>query len=816
MPLHLPKVRGDLEYFDQEVEGETVVVVRDPIRGTYFRYNPLQAAMLRSLDGVRSLDEMVAALSREFDVEIPRIAAERFIAHARKQMLLDVASYQVPEARAARKVLQALRKHGLRLRSPADDAAGPEVASAEAALFMGGMRQLQAGHPARALDYFCAVLEINPDNQRAQMLAGVIQTAYIKALSRSTSDFPTLILFNPTRLLRLLDRTIGKLIFHRLAWLALLGLVGLAIYCYSITPYPDLHVGALDITVAVVLTLVHFFLHELAHGFACHHYGGAVNEIGVIFFYYIRPAPYCDTSSSYLFKDRRQQVGVQVAGAILSLVFCCALFVLLAVLHPSLPIYQAGQLILWVSVVLTFLDFIPFAKFDGYYALCDHLGIPNLRERSFQLLKAWVGRHLLGLATTEEPVSPGKRRLFFGFAVLSLAFTAAWIYQSVVRLLAPIVERFRGVGLVLSVVILAYLLRGTLFYPVGRLVRLAIRERRRIFTLRRTLALVAVAAALVAPWLIPTAVRVDADFVLVPRQRVEVRAQTGGFLDRVLVHEGDAVVAGQALAVLRNPDLDLALVVAEAELARVDAQLAELRRGARPEAMALARRQLAMAQATEAQHVRRADVAARLADSGLGIDAAPVVGAAAVSRSLASAAGWQLASLEAGARPEDIAAAEAQRTRLAAQLDHARAERALLTIRSPIDGVVATKHLEDRRYARLDRGDRFAEIHDVGAFVAEVPLSASSPLGELAAGDEIVLRPVGAPGEAIHCAVARLRDTVHAPGEIVAVTTPFATPVGRAGMVGHARLYGRRHSLAYAKLYLPLERVFRVELWSLL
>ena len=350
MPLHLPKVRSDLEYFDQEVEGESVVVVRDPIRGTYFRYNPLQAAMLRSLDGVRSIDQMVAALSEEFEVEIPRIAAERFVAHARKQMLLDVASYEVPEARAAKKVLQALRKQGVRLRNP--DEPAPEVASAEGALFMGGMRQLQAGHPAKALDY-----------RRAQMLANLIQTAYIKALSRSTSDFPTIILFNPTRLLRFLDRTIGKLVFHRLAWLALLGLVGLAIYCYSITPYPDLHVGAVEVVVAIVLTLAHFVLHELAHGFACHHYGGAVTEIGVIFFYYIRPAPYCDTSSSYLFKDRRQQVGVQVAGAILSVVFCCLLFVLLAVLHPSLPIYQAGQLILWISVILTFFDFIPFAKF---------------------------------------------------------------------------------------------------------------------------------------------------------------------------------------------------------------------------------------------------------------------------------------------------------------------------------------------------------------------------------------------------------------------------------------------------------------------
>ncbi|MEO7735705.1 MAG: HlyD family secretion protein, partial [Kofleriaceae bacterium] len=166
--------------------------------------------------------------------------------------------------------------------------------------------------------------------------------------------------------------------------------------------------------------------------------------------------------------------------------------------------------------------------------------------------------------------------------------------------------------------------------------------------------------------------------------------------------------------------------------------------------------------------------------------------------------------------------AEATRTRLAAQLAHARAEHELLTLRSPIAGVVASKHLEDRRFARIARGDPFAEIQDVSAFVAEIRLPQGAPLGELAAGDEIELRALAAPGEHMRCTIARIRGAVTVsgpsaePGEIVAVTTPFATAAGRTGMVGHARLYGRRRSLAYAKLYLPLQRVFRVELWGMM
>src|SRR5262245_12893924 len=98
------------------MEGEDVVVVHDPIRGTYFKYNALQAAMLRSLDGKRTIEEMVARLSEEFEVEIPETAGERFITHARKQMLLDIACYGVSEARAHKLVVKALHKRGFKFR----------------------------------------------------------------------------------------------------------------------------------------------------------------------------------------------------------------------------------------------------------------------------------------------------------------------------------------------------------------------------------------------------------------------------------------------------------------------------------------------------------------------------------------------------------------------------------------------------------------------------------------------------------------------------------------------------------------------------
>ena len=52
MASAVPKTR-DLEYFDKVIEGEEVVVVHDPVRNTWYRFNLLQAAMLRAFDGKR-------------------------------------------------------------------------------------------------------------------------------------------------------------------------------------------------------------------------------------------------------------------------------------------------------------------------------------------------------------------------------------------------------------------------------------------------------------------------------------------------------------------------------------------------------------------------------------------------------------------------------------------------------------------------------------------------------------------------------------------------------------------------------------------
>ena len=818
MPRIAPKVRDDLEYVDQEVDGDEVVLVHDPICGTYFRFNVLQGAMLRALDGRRRPEDIAAVLGEQFEVEIPTGAAERFIARARELRLLEIMSYDDTSERARKEVQKALRRAGFRLQARSD-APGPESAPGETALMAQAFHELERGHPRAAAGYLADVLDLNPGNARARQLFDLIQTAYLRAVGRQT-EFPTWVLFNPSKLLTWLSRTIGGFLFSAKGVLAILLFIAVGVYAYTQISFDHIRFGAFDIALAILVFQTQALVHELSHGLACQHYGGNVTEVGFTLLYGVQPAQYCDTSSSYRITDRRHKLVVQMAGTLGSFTFMAAIAMMLALVRPTLPVYSACALAVLIGGALAVITLIPFLKFDSYFAICDYFAFANLRDRSFKLARAWLGERLLGITVTTEELSPRTRRILIAYAMLSFVVTAAFIYFALFRMLTPLVERFRGPGLVLAVLVSAFALRKKALGPMRAFARLVVRERRRIFTRRRTVVMVALVALAVGPWFVRWPVLVDAGFVVMPQQRADVRAQTAGRVVEVFVKEGDRVQRGQPLAALRNADLHARVERLAAELDAASHRLDQLRTGARAEELALARSRVERARSEVRGRASEAQVASRLAAASLATEASADAarGRASASAGTSGAMQWALALVTAGARREDIAAAEAVHARIASQLAHERAEQALLTLRSPIDGVVATPHLDDKLQMTLAPGDLFAEVHDLGAVVAEISLTLSDPLAEIEVGDDVRLRPYGAPYGEVSARVERFRELAEESGgerRIVCITSPFALDRPITGLTGHARIYGADHSLAYSQLYLPLERMLRVRLWSM-
>jgi multidrug efflux pump subunit AcrA (membrane-fusion protein) len=185
--------------------------------------------------------------------------------------------------------------------------------------------------------------------------------------------------------------------------------------------------------------------------------------------------------------------------------------------------------------------------------------------------------------------------------------------------------------------------------------------------------------------------------------RVEAARQSqlsferGGLLVAVMVDEGDAVTAGQALAELDAEPLRLRAEQLRAEHRAAGARLREMQAGPRPERIAAAQAQLRARAARVAFWERELRRVEGLVERGAAgekelRDAMTEHDAA---RALRDAAAAELAELEAGTRMEQI---EAQRA-VVAQLAAARARVELdlekSTMRAPFAGSIAARHADE-------------------------------------------------------------------------------------------------------------------------
>jgi len=219
--------------------------------------------------------------------------------------------------------------------------------------------------------------------------------------------------------------------------------------------------------------------------------------------------------------------------------------------------------------------------------------------------------------------------------------------------------------------------------------------------MNRRIAIPAVALALLAVVAVFTrgfglVDREDAGLVLygnVDVRQVDLAFRVGGRIASIVPEEGMAVRAGQAIATLDAGPLGDALAAADAQLGVVQAELAKVRAGSRPQEIAQAEARAAEARAGLARasedFARRSELVKTGAVSRQAFDATAAQYRAAQAQVRAAEEAVSLA--RAGARREDRDAAAAQAAAAAAQRDNARTSLADATLRAPNDGTVLTR-----------------------------------------------------------------------------------------------------------------------------
>jgi putative peptide zinc metalloprotease protein len=482
-------------------------------------------------------------------------------------------------------------------------------------------------------------------------------------------------------------------------------------------------------------------IHEIGHGLTTKHYGGHVKAMGFALIY-LTPAFYTDTSEGEVLGDPFQRTMITISGVWVELMMCTmATFIWWGTPRGTALHDFAYLVILLTGIAVVLINWNPLIKLDGYYILTELLGIVDLKEDSTLFVSAWVKKNIWRLPV-EVPYVPKKRR--FGYAVYAL-LSGLYSY-SVLYLFAGFVGNvFRNFNsdwsFIPEIATAGLIFKGRIRTLANFMKFVYLDKKDRIyawFTRQRKLMFAGSAAVLLlAPVFHESA---QGRFVLEAKDRAVVRALVPGTVTEVRAQEGQLVSAGSLLVQLRNLPLQsqVAQTAAEYELA-----------------------------------------SSRVASAQL--------------------------------HYSEVGSALADRDRLAQQSRTLAAEASSLAISSPISGVVVTPRLADRVGSYVVAGTELAEVAALKTLRARIYVSehdvyklhVGAPARLVVDGEFEMWRAAVASIEPLSVAIAPgLVDLSKYAGmsqpTFYVVNLLVANPQEelKPGMIGTARIYGARTSLA--------------------
>jgi len=317
-------------------------------------------------------------------------------------------------------------------------------------------------------------------------------------------------------------------------------------------------------------------LHEFGHGYVCRHFGGEVHNMGVLLMI-LTPVPYVDATSAWGFRERWKRVLVGAAGVLVEVWVAALAAMVWAATGPGTLHALAHNIMLVASVSTLVFNLNPLLRYDGYFILSDLVGVPNLAQRASQQLRHLVERHLFGLRASQGPAStPGEASGLVAYALASGA------YRIVVfgGLLLVIADRFLLLGLLMAAVCAV----AWVLVPIGRLIAYLVRDPRLQRHRLRAVTLCSCTLGGVMAFLafVPVPHHFRAPGIVRAHPWVEVHGDAPGSVVRVLARPGAAVVRGDPLLQLENPELLQQLAIAQAHLAEVDARIRQALQDAVP------------------------------------------------------------------------------------------------------------------------------------------------------------------------------------------------------------------------------------------
>lgn len=311
-------------------------------------------------------------------------------------------------------------------------------------------------------------------------------------------------------------------------------------------------------------------LHELAHVAALRAFGGNPREVGITLMMGM-PVPFVDASDADAFPERRRRMLVSAAGILAELAMAAMAALLWSAAQPGIVRDGAMTVLLICTVSTLVFNGNPLMRMDGYHILADAMGMPNLAQRSRELMREYVSRFFTGAAPRGghgESRAERSGLLAYGLASTLYRFMVS---ATLVLWAASLSTLF---GSLLAVVFAIGLLGAPAWEALRYLTSSPALARNRLHHVGRATGIATAFALAIA--FVPVPMRVNAQGVVWVPPEAEMRAGEDGFVERVLVSDGEKVVVGQPLMVLIEPSLVAQREQAQSKLTALDVEFTDV------------------------------------------------------------------------------------------------------------------------------------------------------------------------------------------------------------------------------------------------
>ena len=299
-------------------------------------------------------------------------------------------------------------------------------------------------------------------------------------------------------------------------------------------------------------------IHELGHGFAVKKWGGEVHELGIMLLV-LMPVPYVDASAASSFRSKQQRMTVGMAGIIVELLLASVALLLWLNVQQGIVSDVLFNIMLIGGISTLLFNGNPLLRFDGYYVFCDALEIPGLGNRANRYYSYLLQRYIFDVKTVKSPVTAEGESFWFVFYG-----AAAFVYRIMILVMITLFVAgkyfFVGVALALWAIFMQLVL--PLLKAIGYLLKSPTLSQRRERALSVSIGMIALIVSFL--FLIPMPLNTMAEGVVWMPERSYVRAGSNGFIQDILVKDGEHVKKGDALIVTQDPLMEAQLRLLEA------------------------------------------------------------------------------------------------------------------------------------------------------------------------------------------------------------------------------------------------------------